>query len=122
MYTYFRSSAAFRVRIALDLKRLDYRAVPVHLIRDGGQQHQAEYRAVNPFGLVPSYREDDRTIRQSLAIIEYLDECHPEPPMLPVTPLARAEARQSALSIACDIHRLNNPRVMKYLEGELHVD
>jgi maleylacetoacetate isomerase/maleylpyruvate isomerase len=110
------------VRIALDLKRLDYRAVPVHLIRDGGQQHQPEYRAVNPFGLLPSYREDGGTIRQSLAIIEYLDECHPEPPLLPVTPFARAEVRQLAPSIACEIHPLNNPRVMKYLERELHVD
>jgi maleylacetoacetate isomerase len=122
LYTYFRSSAAYRVRIALNLKRLDYRAVPVHLLRDGGQQHQPEYRAVHPFGLVPSYRENGRTIRQSLAIIEYLDECHPEPPLLPATPFARAEVRQLALSIACEIHPLNNPRVMKYLERELHVD
>ena len=122
LYTYFRSSAAYRVRIALNLKSLDYRAVPVHLLRDGGQQHQPEYRAVNPFGLVPSYREDGRTLRQSLAIIEYLDECHPEPPLLPSTPFARAEVRQLALSIACEIHPLNNPRVMKYLERELHAD
>ncbi len=122
LYTYFRSSAAYRVRIALNLKGLGYRAVPVHLLRDGGQQHQPEYRAVNPFGLVPSYREDGRIIRQSLAIIEYLDECHPKPPLLPATPLARAEVRQLALSIACDIHPLNNPRVLKYLERELHAD
>ncbi|TDY15772.1 maleylacetoacetate isomerase/maleylpyruvate isomerase [Paraburkholderia sp. BL6665CI2N2] len=122
VYTYFRSSAAYRVRIALNLKGLDYRAVPVHLLRDGGQQHQPEYRAVNPFGLVPSYREDGRTIRQSLAIIEYLDECHPEPPLLPATPFGRAEVRQLALSIACEIHPINNPRILKYLERELHVD
>ncbi|MBB5499754.1 maleylacetoacetate isomerase/maleylpyruvate isomerase [Paraburkholderia sp. MM5384-R2] len=85
-------------------------------------QHQPEYRAVNPFGPVPSYREDGRTIRQSLAIIEYLDECHPDPPLLPDAPFARAEVRQLALSIACEIHPLNNPRVLKYLEHEIHVD
>lgn len=122
LYTYFRSSAAYRVRIALNLKGLHYRSVPVHLLRDGGQQHRPEYRAINPFGLVPSYCEDDRTIRQSLAIIEYLDECHPGPALLPATPFARAEVRQLALSIACEIHPLNNPRVMKYLERELHAD
>ncbi|WP_234480876.1 maleylacetoacetate isomerase [Paraburkholderia nemoris] len=122
LYTYFRSSAAYRVRIALNLKGLDYRSVPVHLLRDGGQQHLSEYRTINPFGLVPSYSEDGRIIRQSLAIIEYLDECHPQPPLLPGTPFARAEVRQLALSIACDIHPINNPRILKYLERELHAD
>ncbi|MBC8750149.1 MULTISPECIES: maleylacetoacetate isomerase [Paraburkholderia] len=120
LYTYFRSSAAYRVRIALNLKGLDYRTVPVHLLRDGRQQHQPEYRAVNPF--VPSYREDGRTIRQSLAIIEYLEECRPDPPLLPDAPFARAEVRQLALSIGSEIHPLNNPRVLKYLEHEIHVD
>ncbi|CAB3800549.1 Maleylpyruvate isomerase [Paraburkholderia ultramafica] len=120
LYTYFRSSAAYRVRIALNLKGLDYRSVPVHLLRDGGQQHQPEYRAINPFGLVPSYSENGRIVRQSLAIIEYLDDCHPEPPLLPSTPFARAEVRQLALSIACDIHPLNNPRILKYLELGLY--
>lgn len=122
LYTYFRSSAAYRVRIALNLKGLHYRALPVHLLRDGGEQHLPEYRAINPFGLVPSYCEDDRTIRQSLAIIEYLDECHPRPALLPATPFARAEVRQLALSIACEIHPLNNPRVLQYLGRELHAD
>ncbi|EKS71846.1 MULTISPECIES: maleylacetoacetate isomerase [Caballeronia] len=122
LYTYFRSSAAYRVRIALNLKGLNYCAVPVHLVRGGGQQHQPEYRAVNPVGLVPSYRENGRTIRQSLAIIEYLDECHSEPPLLPDTPFARAQVRELALSIACEIHPLNNPRVLKYLEREIHTD
>jgi maleylacetoacetate isomerase/maleylpyruvate isomerase len=122
LYTYFRSSAAYRVRIALNLKHLDYRSVPVHLVRDGGQQHQPAYRAINPFGLVPSYSEDGRTIRQSLAIIEYLDERYPEPALLPSTPFARAEVRQLALSIACDIHPLNNPRILQYLERELQAD
>ncbi|MGF6780313.1 maleylacetoacetate isomerase [Paraburkholderia sp. GAS334] len=122
LYTYFRSSAAYRVRIALNLKRLDYRSVPVHLLRDGGQQDQPEYRAINPFGLVPSYRENGRIVRQSLAIIEYLDESCPEPPLLPSTPFARAEVRQFAMSVACDIHPINNPRILKYLERELHAD
>ncbi|SOE70630.1 maleylacetoacetate isomerase [Burkholderia sp. D7] len=122
LYTYFRSSAAYRVRIALNLKRLDYRSVPVHLLSDGGQQHQPEYRAINPFGLVPSYRENGRIVRQSLAIIEYLDESCPEPPLLPSTPFARAEVRQFAMSIACDIHPINSPRILKYLEREFHAD
>lgn len=122
LYTYFRSSAAYRVRIALGLKGLDYRAVPVHLLKDGGEQLKPAYRAVNPFGLVPSYVEDGRVIRQSLAIIEYLDETHPTPALLPDTPIGRAEVRQLALSIACEIHPLNNPRVMKYLASELHAD
>jgi maleylacetoacetate isomerase/maleylpyruvate isomerase len=122
LYTYFRSSAAYRVRIALNLKGLDYRSVPVHLLRDGGQQHQPEYRSINPFGLVPSYSENGRIIRQSLAIIEFLDELHPSPPLLPPTAIERAEVRQVALSIACDIHPVNNPRILKYLECELHAD
>jgi maleylacetoacetate isomerase len=122
LYTYFRSSAAYRVRIALNLKGLDYRSVSIHLLHDGGQQHQPEYRAINPFGLVPSYQENGRILRQSLAIIEYLDERYPEPPLLPSTPFARAEVRQLALSIACDIHPINNPRILKYLERELHAD
>ncbi|HEY3537412.1 MAG TPA: maleylacetoacetate isomerase [Trinickia sp.] len=122
LYTYFRSSAAYRVRIALNLKGLDYRSVPVHLLRDGGEQRRPEYRAINPLGLVPSYQENGHTIRQSLAIIEYLDECYPDPPLLPRTPAARAEVRQSALTIACDIHPINNPRILKFLERELQAD
>jgi maleylacetoacetate isomerase len=122
LYTYFRSSAAYRVRIALNLKRLNYRSVPVHLLRDGGQQHLPEYRAINPFGLVPSYKENGRILLQSLAIIEYINECYPEPPLLPSTSFARAEVRQLALSVACDIHPINNPRILKYLERELHAD
>ncbi|CAG9263126.1 maleylacetoacetate isomerase [Paraburkholderia caribensis] len=122
LYTYFRSSAAYRVRIALSLKGLDYDSIPVHLVRDGGEQHKPTYREVNPFGLVPSYVENGRILRQSLAIIEYINECHPEPPLLPLKPYARAEVRELALSIACDIHPLNNTRILKYLQHEIHAD
>ncbi|MES2899745.1 MAG: maleylacetoacetate isomerase [Pseudomonadota bacterium] len=115
LYTYFRSSAAYRVRIGLNLKGLGYEAVPVHLIKDGGQQLGAEYRAVNPSGLVPALQDEGATITQSLAILEYLDETYPAVPLLPSTPLGRARVRSLALQIACDIHPLNNLRVLRYL-------
>jgi maleylacetoacetate isomerase len=121
MYTYFRSSAAYRVRIGLNLKGLAYEAVPVHLIKDGGQQLSAEYRAVNPSALVPALQDDGATITQSLAILEYLDEVYPAAPLLPSTPAARARVRSLALQIACDIHPLNNLRVLKYLVKEAAV-
>lgn len=119
LYTYFRSSASYRVRIALNLKGLDAKHVPVHLTRDGGEQFSAEFRALNPQALVPVFADGAVVLSQSLAIIEYLDERHPMPPLLPASMEGRARARQIALAIACDIHPLNNLRVLKYLTGTL---
>ena len=115
LYNYFRSSASYRVRIALNLKGLPYEYAPIHLVRDGGQQHTAAYRGVAPEGLVPVLVDDDITVHQSLAIIEYLDETHPNPPLLPADAAGRAAVRAMALDIACDIHPLGNTRVLKYL-------
>ncbi|MFP2769676.1 maleylacetoacetate isomerase [Oceanisphaera sp. KMM 10153] len=117
LYDYMRSSAAYRVRIALNLKGLTYESVPISLLE--GTQLGEHYRSLNPTGLVPSLDTGEGIIGQSLAIIEYLDECHPEPALLPAPPLARARARALALQVACDIHPLNNLRVLKYLTGEL---
>lgn len=119
-YEYWRSSAAYRVRIALNLKGVDYRAESVHLVRDGGEQHKAAYRAVNPQGLVPALRLPDGTVlTQSLAIIEYLDETVPEPPLVPGDAVERARIRGLAEAVACDIHPLNNLRVLQYLKRTL---
>ena len=115
LYDYFRSSAAYRVRIALNLKGLAYDAVPVHLTRGGGEQLGEAYRAINPSALVPALQDGDQVITQSLAIIEYLDETHPAPPLLPADALGRARVRSLALAIACDIHPINNLRVLRYL-------
>lgn len=122
LYSYFRSSASYRVRIALNLKGLPYEYLPVHLVRNGGEQLAPAYRAVNPDGLVPAFVDGTDVITQSLAIIEYLDEMHPQPALLPVNPLARAWVRSLTLQIACEIHPLNNPRVLKYLTGTLGVN
>lgn len=119
LYGYWRSSAAYRVRIALNLKGLEYESVPVHLVRDGGEQRGAGFLALNPQGLVPVLMDGERIVRQSLAIIEYLDELHPAPPLLPASARDRARVRALALAVACDIHPLNNLRVMQYLEREL---
>lgn len=119
LFTYFRSSAAFRVRIALNLKGLAWDAVPVHLARDGGEQHRPEYRALNPAGLVPALDDDGLLLTQSLAIIEYLEETRPVPPLLPADPAGRARVRAIAQAIACDIHPINNLRVLQYLTREL---
>ncbi|QRY78795.1 maleylacetoacetate isomerase [Pseudomonas sp. PDNC002] len=121
LYSYWRSSAAYRVRIALGLKGLAYRQVPVHLMKDGGQQHAADYKALNPQELVPLLVDGDARIAQSLAILEYLDETHPQPGLLPRDPLQRAQVRALSLHIACDIHPLNNLRVLQYLSGPLAV-
>lgn len=121
LYTYWRSTAAFRVRIALNLKNIDYASESVHLVREGGQQHQPEYRAINPQGLVPTLKIDGQSITQSLAIIEYLEERYPWPPLLPSRAADRARVRALASTIAADIHPLNNLRVLKYLKGELGV-
>ncbi|MNO79529.1 Maleylpyruvate isomerase [compost metagenome] len=122
LYSYWRSSAAYRVRIALNLKGLAYRQVPVHLVKDGGQQHSEEYQALNPQELVPLLVAGDARIAQSLAILEYLEETHPQPSLLPRDPLQRAQVRALALHIACDIHPLNNLRVLQYLSGTLAVE
>ena len=122
LFTYFRSSAAFRVRIALNLKGLKAEPHFVHLVKDGGQQHRPEFRKVNPQGFVPALVDQGKVLTQSLAIIEYLEETHPNPPLLPKDALGRARVRAMALIIAADIHPLQNTRIMKYLEGELKQD
>jgi maleylpyruvate isomerase len=119
LHSYFRSSAAYRVRIALNLKGLAHEATSVHLIKDGGQQNSPAYRALNPQALVPTLETDGGVITQSLAIIEYLDETHPKPALLPGNALQRAHIRALALAIACDIHPLNNLRVLNYLKGPM---
>jgi maleylacetoacetate isomerase len=119
LYGYWRSSAAYRVRIALELKGLTYESVPVHLVRDGGEQRKPSYRRINPQGRVPALEHDGRVLTQSLAIIEYLDETWPEPALLPSTAAARARVRALAQLVACDIHPLNNLRVLQYLANEL---
>lgn len=121
LYSYWRSSAAYRVRIALGLKGLAYRQVAVHLVKDGGQQHATDYRLLNPQELVPLLVDGEARIAQSLAILEYLDETHPQPGLLPREPLQRAQVRVLSLHIACDIHPLNNLRVLQYLSGPLGV-
>jgi len=121
LYNYFRSSASFRVRIALELKGLTYNYLPVHLLK--GEQKQAAYAEVSPSMLVPTLETDDgERLSQSMAIIEYLDETHPEPPLLPADPLGRAKVRALAQVVACEIHPLNNLRVLKYLVNTLKVD
>ena len=122
LYTYFRSSAAYRVRIALNLKGLAYDSVPVHLTRGGGEQLKPAYRELNPQGLVPILEDGAQRLTQSVAIIEYLDEVHPQPPLLPKDPPGRARVRALALSIACDLHPLNNTRVLSYLTGPMGLD
>lgn len=121
LYNYFRSSASFRVRIALNLKGLPYDYVPVHLTRGGGEQLAPAYRDLNPAALVPVLDHDGAIVTQSLAIIEYLEERFPQPPLLPHEPLERAYVRAVALSIACEIHPLDNLRVLRYLVKEMGV-
>ncbi len=116
LYSYWRSSAAYRVRIGLNLKGLSYQTLPVHLVRDGGEQHQPDYVAMNPQHLVPTLLHGVRVIRQSLAILEYLDEAWPSPRLLPMTARDRARVRGLAQLIASDIHPLNNLRVLRYVE------
>lgn len=119
LYGYWRSSAACRVRIGLNLKGLAYESVPVHLIRDGGEQHSSAFASTNPQKLIPVLQHGERMIRQSLAILEYLDETWDGPnSLLPATARERARVRALAMLVACDIHPLNNLRVLQYLERE----
>jgi maleylacetoacetate isomerase/maleylpyruvate isomerase len=117
LYTYFRSSAAFRVRIALHLKGLAYQPAFVHLGKE--EQLQPAYRAVNPQGLLPALEVDGARLAQSIAIMEYLEETHPRPALLPADALGRARVRSLSLIVACEIHPLNNPRVLKYVKNAL---
>ncbi|MBU0552835.1 maleylacetoacetate isomerase [Myxococcota bacterium] len=122
LYGYFRSSAAFRVRIALALKGLDYESISVHLVRVGGEHRQPTYLAKNPQGRVPTYEEGAWRLSQSPAILEYLEEAYPEPALLPADLKHRARARQIAALVGCDIHPLNNLSVLQYLKAELSIE
>jgi maleylpyruvate isomerase len=120
LYNYFRSSSSFRVRIAMNLKGLDYEYLPVHLAR--GEHREEAYAAISADRLLPLLEDQGERISQSLAIIEYLDETHPEVPLLPGDPVGRAQVRALAQSIACEIHPIANLRVLKYLTQELKLD
>lgn len=118
LYDYYRSSCSYRVRIALNIKQIHYDLIPVHLTHNGGEQHQTNYLSLNPQGLVPTLDENGHIVSQSLAIIEYLDEINPTPPLLPQHPLNRAQVRGLATLIACDMHPINNLRVLNQLREQ----
>ena len=126
LYSYFRSSASYRVRIAMNLKGLPFDYKPIHLVKGGGEQRSPEFLALNPDGLLPVLVDDSSDppaqLTQSLAIVEYLDETHPEPPLLPRDPAGRARVRALALNVACEIHPLNNLRVLRYLKHVMKVE
>ena len=116
LYTYWRSTAAYRVRIALNLKGLEYDAIPVDLVKEGGEQHQQAFREINPQGLVPVLTIDDVVLNQSMAIMEYLQEVYPQPSILPEDAATKARCRGLAQMVVSDIHPLNNLRVLQYLK------
>lgn len=118
LYSYWRSSAAFRVRIALNLKGLAYETRAVHLVRDGGEQHSAAYMSLNPQELVPTLIDGDMVLPQSMAIMEYLDEKHPQPPLLPADLAGRARVRALSQVIGCDIHPLGNLRMLQWIGSQ----
>ncbi len=122
LYNYWRSSTSYRVRIALNLKGLSYEYVPVHLLRDGGEQHRPEYRALNPQGVVPTLEVDGKILTQSPAILEWLEETFPDRPLLPQDPFERAAVRAFCAAIACEIHPLQNLRVLDKLTAEFGLD
>lgn len=119
LYGYWRSSAAYRVRIALNLKGLDYQAKSVHLIKEGGQQHFEDYQALNPAQLVPTLVDGDFTLNQSMAILQYLDDVYPQHPLLPEDKIEKAKILAFALDIACEMHPVNNLRVLQHLKSPL---
>ena len=120
LYNFFRSSASYRVRIALNLKGVPYEYVPIHLRRGGGEQYTPAYKVLNPQGIIPTLEDNGRVLTQSLAILEYLEERYPEPPLLPRDPADRATVRSMALAIACEVHPLQNLRVLNYVKDVLH--
>jgi len=119
LYGYWRSSSSYRVRIALNLKGIDFQQVPVHLVRNGGEQHQKAYKKINPLGLVPALVHDGQVVVQSLAICEYLEQAFPTPPLLPADKQGRARVRSIAQSISSEIQPMNNLAVMQYLKNEM---
>ncbi len=122
LYSYWRSSAAYRVRIGLNLKGIEHEIIPVDMLKDGGEQHSPDYHQLNPQGLVPTLIDGEITLGQSLAILEYLQDKYPQPNLLPGAAEDRARVRQIAQMIACDIHPLNNLRVLIYLKQELGIN
>ena len=121
LYDYFRSSACFRVRIAFNLKELEYEKVPIHLVNNGGEHLSSYYKAINPLGLVPTIQEDEKYLSQSLAIIEYVNDLYPTPALLSKDPYLTALIRAFALTITADIHPLNNLRVLTFLKNEFEI-
>jgi maleylacetoacetate isomerase len=122
LYSYWRSSAAYRVRIALSLKKLAYKTIPVHLVKEGGQQHTSEFASINASELVPVLVDGEIAINQSLAIIDYLDEISPEVLLTPTDRHLRYQVKSLAQDIAIDIHPINNLRVMQYLTSTIGTD
>lgn len=121
LYDYYRSSACYRVRIALNLKQLDYQVIPVHLLNNGGEQFSDHYHQLNAQHLVPTFSDNGNVLTQSIAIIEYLNEVYPDHPLLPTDSFLKALVRSFALTIAADIHPLNNLRVLKFLSNEFKI-